>query len=79
MQEEVEFNSKFNYWRVRVEHIIGMIKKHDMFCGVYRGTYALLKACLDITVHVTNIKIRFSLPRYDTTGPWGHLPGSAPQ
>ena len=32
----------------------------------------------DLTAHLTNIKLKFALPRYETVGPWGHTPGSAP-
>ena len=76
--EEVYFNVIFNYWRLRVEHIIGEVKNHDMFMGVFRGSNILLKAALDLTVHLTNIKLKMALPRYVTCGSWGHRPGSAP-
>jgi hypothetical protein len=66
--DDVYYNVIFNYWRLRVEHIIGDVKNHDMFSGVFRGSYVLLKGCLDLTVHLTNIKLKFALPRYDTTG-----------
>ena len=75
---EVIWNSIFNYWRVRVEHIIGDVKNHDMFVVPFRGSYALLQCCVRMTVHLTNIKLKMALPRYDTMGPWGHQPGSAP-
>jgi hypothetical protein len=75
-EAQVYMNGLFNYWRVRVEHIIREVKRHDMFCGVYRGSYGLLKSAIDLTVHMTNIKIKCSLPRYETCGPWGHEPGS---
>ena len=73
-KEQVKFNSIFNYWRLRDEHIIGEIKKHDMFDGVFRGSYTILKACLDLTVHLKNVKIKLAPPRYETCGPWTHKP-----
>lgn len=77
-REQVEANAKFNYWRLRVEHIIGEIKQHDALDGTFRGSYALLQAIVDLTVNLTNLKLKFAGPRYETTGPWGHMPGSAP-
>jgi hypothetical protein len=77
-EQQVYFNTIFNYWRLRVEHIIGEVKNHDMLRGVFRGSIDLLQACVDITVHLTNVKLKFALPRYETCGPWGHTPGSAP-
>jgi hypothetical protein len=76
-ENEVFFNTIFNYWRLRVEHIIGDVKNHDMLSGVFLGSYAILKASLDLTVHLTNMKLKAALPRYETCGPWGHRPGSA--
>ena len=72
--DQVAMNTIFNYWRLRVEHIIGEVNRHDMFDGVFRGSYILLKSALDLTVHMTQAKIKFSLPRYRTCGPWGHEP-----
>ena len=77
-KEMVEFNAKFNYWRLRVEHITGVVKRHAVLEGVFRGSYALLQCVVDLTVHLTNIKLKLALPRYETVGPWGHTPGSAP-
>ena len=77
-REMVQFNAEFNYWRLRVEHIIGVVKRHDALDGVWRGSYALLQCVVDLTVHLTNIKLKLSLPRYENVGPWGHTPGSAP-
>ena len=77
-REMVQVNAEFNYWRLRVEHIIGDVKKHDALNGIYRGEYALLQCIVDLTVHMTNVKLKFALPRYETVGPWGHAPGSAP-
>jgi hypothetical protein len=79
----VEFNAEFNYWRLRVEHIIGAIKRHRALEGTYtyRGSYNVLFQCivhLHVTVHLTNIKLKLVLPRYETVGPWAHTPGSAP-
>lgn len=73
---QVTINTIFNYWRLRVEHIIGEIKRHDMFDGVFRGSYVTLKSAIDLTVNMTQIKIKLSLPRYRTLGPWGHEPHS---
>ena len=77
-REMVEFNAEFNYWRLRVEHIIGVVKRHDALDGVFRGSYALLQCIVDLTVHLTNVKLKLALPRYETVGPWDHTPGSAP-
>ena len=60
---QVKMNVIFNYFRLRVEHIIGMIKKHTMFDGVYRGSYPLLKAAIDLTIQLTNMKIKMAPPR----------------
>ena len=60
---QVKMNVIFNYFRLRVEHVIGMIKKHSMFDGVYRGSYPLLKAAIDLTIQLTNMKIKMAPPR----------------
>ena len=57
-KSQVEFNAVFNYWRLRVEHIIGEVKNHDMFDGVFRGSYTILKSAIDLTVHLTNVGIK---------------------
>ena len=75
---KVAMNTIFDYWRLRVEHIMIEIKRHDMFCGVYRGSYSLLKSAIDLTVHMTNIKLRVQPPRYCTCGPWSHNPAENP-
>ena len=75
-EDRVYMNTIFNYWSLRVEHIIGEIKRHDMLAGVFRGSYILLKSAVDLTVNMTQIKIKLALPRYETCGPWGHEPGS---
>ena len=75
---QVKFNAQFNYWRLRVEHIIGVVKRHSALDGTFRGSYAFLQCITDLTVHLTNIKLKLALPRYETVGPWGHTPGSAP-
>ena len=69
---QVYMNTIFNYWRLRVEHIMSEIKRHDMFDGVFRGSYVILKSAIDLTVHMTNIKLKSNLPRYRTCGPWPH-------
>ena len=77
-REMVEWNAGFNYWRLRVEHIIGEVKQPAALRGVFRGSYALLQCVVDMTVHLTNVKLKMALPRYETVGPWRHEPGSAP-
>lgn len=77
-RDEVYFNSIFNYWRLRVEHIIGEVKNHSIFDHVFRGSVGLLEAALKLTIHMTNVKLKMALPRYETCGPWPHAPGSAP-
>lgn len=76
--DQLHFNGWFNYWRGRVEHIIGEVKNHDMLSGVFRGSFVLLHAATRLTVHLTNVKIKLNPPRYETVGPWRHEPGSAP-
>ena len=74
---QVKFNVIVNHFRVRVEQVIGMVKRHSMLQGVFRGSYVLLKAVLDLTVQLTNLKIRLLPPRFRTIGPWPHNPHSA--
>ena len=45
-----------------------------MFAGVYRGTFSVLQAALNLITHTTNIKIRLAPPRYRVLGPWAHGP-----
>ena len=71
---DVAVNTVFNYWRLRIEHLMADIKKPDLLSGVYRGSYPLLKAGIDITVHSQNINRKLRLPRYETCGPWPHWP-----
>ena len=73
----MKYNVIINHFRVRVEQVIGMIKKHSMLQGVFRGSYVLLKAVLALTVQLTNLKIRLLPPRFRTIGPWPHNPHSA--
>ena len=72
--EDLETRFVFNHWRVRVEHIVAELKNHDILSGVFRGSYPILKSATDIIVHMTNIKLKLSLPRYETLGPWSHVP-----
>ena len=53
-------HSQVDYYRQRVEHAIGVIKKHAMFRQPYRGAHVLLHAMVRMTVHMTNIKLRQS-------------------
>ena len=69
---QVKFNVILNHFRVRVEQVIKLIKTHSMLDGVFRGSYVLLKAVLDLTVQLTNLKIRLLPPRFRTIGPWPH-------
>ena len=36
---------------------------YTMFDGVYRGSYPLLKAAIDLTIQLTNMKIKLAPPR----------------
>ena len=45
-EQQVYFNTIFNYWRLRVEHIIGEVKNHDMLRGVFRGSIDSAKRVL---------------------------------
>jgi hypothetical protein len=73
-KEEVGWNTLFNYWRARVEHLMSDLKKPNMFSGVFRGSFPLFKSCLDLHIHSMNINRRLRLPRYMTCGPWPHWP-----
>ena len=52
--------SEVNYWRQRVEHIMGVIKKHAVFRQNYRGSHFFLQAMVQLTVHMTSCSLRKS-------------------
>ena len=74
---QIKANTIFNHWRLRVEHIVGEVKRHSMFSGVYRGSFAVLQAAIKLVAHTTNIKLRLSPPRYRALCPWAHCPDNA--
>ena len=76
-RNQIRANTIFNHWRLRVEHIVGEVKRHAMFSGVYRGSFAVLQAAIKLITHTTNIKLRLAPPRYRVLGPWSHCPDDA--
>ena len=53
-------NNQVNFWRQRVEHIMGVIKKHGAFRQNFRGCHFLLHAIVKLTVNMTNCSLRKS-------------------
>ena len=55
---EVYMNNEVNDARQRVEMINAAVKEHAMFRQAFRGSHVLLRACVDLTIHMTNCKLR---------------------
>ena len=69
-RDQLYVNSRVNHFRQRVEHIMGVIKKHNAFRLAWMGGHDLLEVALDLTVQMTNVALRknwvceFGVPRY---------------
>ena len=51
-------NNWVNYYRQRVEHIIGLVKKHGAFRQPFRGNHVLLRGMVDLTMQMANCAIK---------------------
>ena len=62
-----------NHFRVRVEHIIGRIKRHGLFRAIrqWRG-HDFAAACVRLVVQLKSLEIRFAGDLYAGNGPWAH-------
>jgi hypothetical protein len=58
-RDEVFMNAYLNHYRQYVEHVMHKIKSHNMWrsTGV-RGSRLLIRACMHVTVHLTNVAIK---------------------
>ena len=66
------FNNVHEWFRNRVENVIGRVKAHRLFKrGCYRGSYAHLAPLITIVGHVTAFELR-ARQRFETIGPWRH-------
>ena len=70
-------NSIIQYYRARVEHIIGVVTAHAFFRTPARVNLDLIVACTKISVHATAMHLRERhemVPRYSSTmlGRWTH-------
>lgn len=75
---QVFMNRCINSYRQRVEHVMHSIKDHAMFSGKkLKCSFPVLDRCLNLTVHLTNAKIKHvweeeayrKYPGYNS-GPW---------
>ena len=64
---QISFNRLLQFYRGRVEHIIGEVKKHNTTGGRWRGSYELIQAIQKIVVHMTTLQERIKGPRYDVS------------
>ena len=55
---EEAVNDIIQYYRARVEHIIGVIQNHEFFRTKARMSMDLITACTKISVHATALHLR---------------------
>ena len=62
-----------NHFRVRVEHIIGRVKRHGLFRSIrqWRG-HDFAAACVRLVVQLKSLEVRFAGDLYAGNGPWAH-------
>ena len=75
-------NRTISHDRQRIEHIVGLIQRHDLFETKFGGKLERLRDAVAVTMHMTNMKIKMCgtnstaenlHSRYaDTIGPWPH-------
>ena len=60
-------------YRGRVEHYAKEVKRPQMFQRPFRGSYAMLKAAVGITLHMVALKLKLEMdvegPRNTECGP----------
>ena len=80
----VAVNTWINHYRQRVEHTMAEIKGHAIWKRKFRGSTAMLRACIDLTMHLTSAKIKHAWEEeayhryqgFNTNGwVWPHLHG----
>lgn len=73
-----EINVMIDHYRARVEHYVKEVKHPAMFQTNFRGSYAMLKASVRITLHMVALKLKTVMdsdgPRNEVCGPWPHRP-----
>ena len=85
--EQEAANRVISHDRQRIEHVIGMINRHQLFRRPWAGGVLALVNAMHVTCHLTNIKTKMAginatpqngYSRYaDLAGPWPH-DGHAP-
>ena len=75
------WNAGLEFYRARGEHVMHEIQLLGMFRQKFRGTLGLYTLCVDLSVHMTALKIRIrhatNGPRYkDRLGPLRAFPGA---
>ena len=67
----MEWNLLLQFYRARNEHIISELKQsRAAFMQKWRGSYALLRAILELSVQLVALQERMLGQRYDVVGPW---------
>ena len=73
--EEKEWNLLLQFYRARNEHLISELKQSRAAINQkWRGSYALLRAIVDLSVQFEALQERMRGPRYDVLGPWPVCP-----
>jgi len=70
---EATFNAVLSFYRSRVEHVIGYLKRHAMFSTPFRGNIGVLSKSMKLAAHTSNVRLK-SHARYRPVGPWPHGP-----
>ena len=73
--EKVEWNLLLQFYRARNEHLISELKQsRATLSQKWRGSFALLRAIVDLSVQLEALQERMRGPRYDGFGPWPVCP-----
>lgn len=73
--EKKEWNLLLQFYRARNEHLIAELKQSRAAINQkWRGSFALLRAVVDLSVQLEALQERMRGPRYNVLGPWPVCP-----
>lgn len=73
--EHKEWNLLLQFYRARNEHLISELKQSRAAINQkWRGSFALLRAVVDLSVQLEALQERMRGPRYNVLGPWPVCP-----
>ena len=73
--DQAEWNMLLQFYRARNEHLISQLKQsRAALMQKWRGSFALLRALVNVSVQFEALQERMLGPRYDVLGPWPVCP-----